>query len=246
MHFPRTDHAQGRLHLFHGANLHRRSVRAQQQPLPQRLRFLIGDEQRILRIPRRMIGRKIQRLEVVIIRLNLRPFFHRVPKIAKHPDHLVHGLDDRMLRPERTANAGKGDVDALGHRSCDVDASTLHTPRRAACRSSSSTSLLHFVHALARHRASHPSARLSATRSLTWVRKPFVRAIQRSRNTFHSDSLLTSPASRTDSRQQILNGLVQSRRREILQLGNGVRRFFLRSHNQRPCHPERRPSRAAR
>ena len=39
MHFPGNHDAQRRLHLLHGANLHRRRMRAQQQALALRLRL---------------------------------------------------------------------------------------------------------------------------------------------------------------------------------------------------------------
>src|SRR5579864_6549289 len=58
--FARNHNAQRRLHLFHGANLHGRSVRAKQLLLAARLRFLIGEEERVLTIARGMVWRKIQ------------------------------------------------------------------------------------------------------------------------------------------------------------------------------------------
>jgi len=56
--FSGTHDAHRRFHLLHGANLHRRRVRAQQQAVALRFRVLPGDEQRILRIARRMVRRK--------------------------------------------------------------------------------------------------------------------------------------------------------------------------------------------
>ena len=44
MDFAGNDNANRRLQLLHGANLHGRSVRAQQQSLAPRLRFLIGEK----------------------------------------------------------------------------------------------------------------------------------------------------------------------------------------------------------
>ena len=76
MHLPRNHNAQRRLHFLHGANLHRRSVRPQQQSFALRLGLLVGDKERILRIARGMIGRKIQRLEIVIVGLDYRPLFY--------------------------------------------------------------------------------------------------------------------------------------------------------------------------
>src|SRR6266849_7166421 len=61
-----------------------------------------------------MIGRKVQRFEVVIIRLNLRPFLDRVAEIAEDANDLVHRLDDGMFRADGTTNTGEGDVKTLG------------------------------------------------------------------------------------------------------------------------------------
>ena len=102
----------GRICL-HRPNLHRRSMRAQQQPLALRLRLLARDEQSILRIPRRMIRRKIQRLEVVIIGFNDRPVSNGVAKLLKDPNHLVRGLDNGMLRANRTPKTGQRNIDTL-------------------------------------------------------------------------------------------------------------------------------------
>src|SRR6267154_3670601 len=54
--------SQRRLHLLHGANLHRRGMRSQQQLLALRFRTLISEKQRVLGVARRMVGREIQRL----------------------------------------------------------------------------------------------------------------------------------------------------------------------------------------
>ena len=114
--------AHRRLHLLHGANLHRRSVGAQQQALALRLRFLTGDEQRVLGIARRMVRRKIQRLEVVVVGLDHRPFLNRVAEIAEDGDDLVHRLDHGMFGAERAANAGEGDVESVRRFSFAEDA----------------------------------------------------------------------------------------------------------------------------
>ena len=75
-----------------------------------------GDEDRVLRVARGMVRRKIQRLEVVVVGFDLRAFGNRVAEIAEDGDDLVHRADDGMLRAQRTANAGEGDVDAFGWR----------------------------------------------------------------------------------------------------------------------------------
>ena len=47
---------------------------AQQQAVTLRALLLIGDEERVLRVARRVVGRKVQGLKVVVVALNLRPF----------------------------------------------------------------------------------------------------------------------------------------------------------------------------
>src|SRR5207302_8796362 len=96
--------------LYHGTNLLWRRMRAKKQTVSQRHRFLTRDEQRVLGVARRMVRGKIQRLEIVVIGLDLRSFLDRISEIAEHGDHFVHGLDDRMLGAERATDAGEGDV----------------------------------------------------------------------------------------------------------------------------------------
>src|SRR5438270_4045540 len=60
-----------------------------------------------------MIGRKIQRLEVVVVGLDLWPLGDGISHGLEDADHLVGSLDDRVLRPQRPPNAGKCDVEPL-------------------------------------------------------------------------------------------------------------------------------------
>ena len=53
VHLARNHQPQRRVLLQHRPNLHRRGMRAHQQPLARRLRLLLGDHQRVLRIARR-------------------------------------------------------------------------------------------------------------------------------------------------------------------------------------------------
>src|SRR6185437_13351656 len=99
------------LQLLHGAYLHRGRVRAQQQLLAPSFRFLIGEKQRVLRVPRGMVRREVQRLEIVVVGLNHRAFGDRVAEVLEYADDLVHGADDRVLRANWTTNAGKGEVE---------------------------------------------------------------------------------------------------------------------------------------
>ena len=49
-------------------------MRAQQQTIAQGLVLLTGNDQRVLGIARRMIRGEIERLEIVIVGLDFRPF----------------------------------------------------------------------------------------------------------------------------------------------------------------------------
>ncbi len=113
------DHNTYRRRLqFHGADLYRRCVRPHQQPVPQRLALLARDHQRVLRIARRVVRRKIQRLEIVVIRLHFRTHADRIPDRLKHRDDLIHRLDQRMFRPQHAPRSRQRDVDGLLRRHC--------------------------------------------------------------------------------------------------------------------------------
>ena len=77
------------------------------------LRSWFSDHQSVLRIARRMAGRKIQRFEIVVVGLDFRPQANGVAHRRKDADDLVHGPDERVLCAERAAGAGQGDVDGL-------------------------------------------------------------------------------------------------------------------------------------
>src|ERR1700686_305852 len=102
-----------RPHLLHRPNLYWRSMSAQQQPLPLRLGLLSRDEQRILRIPRRMVRRKIQSLEVVVIRFDDGPLRDGIPQLLKHRNNLPPSPHDGMFRPNRPPYSGQSDVDTF-------------------------------------------------------------------------------------------------------------------------------------
>src|SRR5258705_5792285 len=113
MDFAGTHYSHRWLHFFHRANLDGRRMRSQQQTVALRLRLLSGNEECVLCIASGMVRRKIQGFEIVVVGLDLWTFFNGVTKIAEDADDLVHRLDDGMLYSQRTANAGKGDVDAF-------------------------------------------------------------------------------------------------------------------------------------
>ena len=88
-------------------------MRAQQQALALRLGLLSGDEQRVLRIARRMVRRKIQRLEVVVVRFDDRALGDGIAELLEDSNNFMRGPDDGMLGADGAADAGEGDVDAL-------------------------------------------------------------------------------------------------------------------------------------
>src|SRR5579871_83903 len=105
MYFSWNHDTDGGRQLFHCANLHWRCVCAQQQAVALKLLFLAGDKKRVLSIPGRMIRRKVQGLEIVVVGFNLRSLGYRITHLREYPDNLVHGPDDRMLGPKRAMNS---------------------------------------------------------------------------------------------------------------------------------------------
>src|SRR5580704_11265695 len=61
-----------------------------------------------------MVRRKVQRLEVVVVGLDLRAFADGVAHGLEDRDDLVHHAQHRMLHADGTLNAGKGDIEPLG------------------------------------------------------------------------------------------------------------------------------------
>src|ERR1700730_13972764 len=102
---------------------------AKQQAIFRSLGFLPGDEDRVLRVARGMIWRKIQRLKIVVISFNLRTFFHGIAQIAEDADNLVHRLDYRMLGTDGATNDGESDIECLA-REFARRRSALNTSQR--------------------------------------------------------------------------------------------------------------------
>ena len=78
------------------------------------LLLLPGDEQRVLRVARRMVRRKVQRLEVVVVGLDLGTFADGVAHRLEDRDDLVHHAQHGMFDADRALDAGKRDVETLG------------------------------------------------------------------------------------------------------------------------------------
>jgi len=94
---------------------------------PEKVRII--DVERIPFVACRMIGRDVQRLEVVVLGLDLRAG----GKVKPHPheDRLDLPLDDRqrMEMPQLSIDAGEGDVDPLaGEAFLEVDIGELLLP----------------------------------------------------------------------------------------------------------------------
>ena len=104
----------------HGADLHRRGVRAQQHARAVRLR---REVERVVHLAGRMALGEVQRGEVVVVGLDVRPFGDREAHVGEDRGELVDHLADRM----DAADLGR----RLAHRQRDVDASRWRAARRA-------------------------------------------------------------------------------------------------------------------
>ncbi len=78
------------------------------------LLLLAGDEQRVLRVARRMVRRKVERLEIVVVGLDLGPFADGVAHRLEDGDDLVHHAQHGMLHADGALDAGERDVETLG------------------------------------------------------------------------------------------------------------------------------------
>ena len=103
------DDVDRRLGDLHRAHLHRRGVRAQQH--------VLGEVEGVLRQPRRVLGRVVERGEVVVVVLDLRALEHREAEPDEDVLHLAPDLRDQVQVPDRRRRvAGQRDVDAIGRQ----------------------------------------------------------------------------------------------------------------------------------
>jgi hypothetical protein len=65
-------------------------------------------------LPRRMLGRNVERAEIVPVGLDVRPLGDRKSHVAKNRDDLLPDLGDRMHRADRFRARRKRDIDCLG------------------------------------------------------------------------------------------------------------------------------------
>ena len=102
-------HSQRRLPTLHRSNLHVRGVRAQQE-------LIDIEKERVLHVARGMIGREIERLEVVPIRFHFGPRIERVAHLQENLLELAPNDRDRMQVTEGREAGGEGDVEGpLAH-----------------------------------------------------------------------------------------------------------------------------------
>ena len=105
------DDADRRLLRQHGADLHRRGMGA------QHLAAAIGGARRqiegIVLLPRRMLGRNVERGEIVEILFDMRAFGDGEAHLAEDRDQLVDGLADRMDAAVAVGFHRQRHVDAL-------------------------------------------------------------------------------------------------------------------------------------
>ncbi len=87
---------------------------AQQQAVAQGTAVLIGDDQRVLRVARRMAGREVHAFEVVEVGLDFGADADRVAEGGKDAGDLVERAGDGVFGAGEAARAGQGDVDGLG------------------------------------------------------------------------------------------------------------------------------------
>ena len=97
----------------HGAHLHRRGVGAQQQTRAVRLRI---EEERVVHVARRMVLRKIELGEVVVVGLDVGTFGDGKAHVGEDRGQFVGHLGDRMHAAdfERRLAHRQRHVDALG------------------------------------------------------------------------------------------------------------------------------------
>src|SRR5438309_1566224 len=101
---PRRDDANGGLVVLERADLDRRGMCAQED--------VAAEVEAVLRVERRMIFRKIERVEVVALGFRLRTDGARKPQLAEDVADLVDDLRDNVEPAAPLRAAGHGEIDA--------------------------------------------------------------------------------------------------------------------------------------
>jgi len=97
--------------VFHDPHLHRRGVGAQDLALAMG----VGrQEEGVVHLPRRVLGREVQGCEVVEVGLDVRPLGDPEPHVGEDGDQLVHDLHGRVHAPPAAGRGGQGQVHAAG------------------------------------------------------------------------------------------------------------------------------------
>ena len=102
----RADNTQGRLAALHDPHLYRRGVRAQHHALVHKKGVVFG--------PGRVVRRKVERLEVVVVVLDLGALGNLEAHSAEEVLHALDGPGHGVQTAGALAAAGQRDVDGLG------------------------------------------------------------------------------------------------------------------------------------
>src|SRR6202041_2889560 len=78
--------------------------------------LLVGDNQRVLRVARRVPGREVHALEVIEIGLDLRSHANRVTERGEDRRELIERAGNGVLGADEPLGAGEGDVDGLSRQ----------------------------------------------------------------------------------------------------------------------------------
>jgi hypothetical protein len=105
------DDPEGRLAGSHGADLDRARVGAQEEGLALGVARL--EVESVLHLPRRMLGRDVERLEIVPVVLDVRAFGDREAHVGEDRDDLLGDLRDRVDPSLRPLAGGQGDIGTL-------------------------------------------------------------------------------------------------------------------------------------
>ena len=86
---PRRNNADGGLFLFHGANLNSRSLGADNVTVIKIVALGVWDIERILHLPRRMVGGRVQGVEVVKLVFDIRSIGNLKAHFAENRDNFL-------------------------------------------------------------------------------------------------------------------------------------------------------------
>ena len=104
---PRTDDSHRRRLPLHDPNLHRAGLRAQAAA--------IGQIEGILDIARRMLRGRIQRIEIMVDRLEVRPIGDHEPHASENGHGVIHHPGHWMQEAAVAPAAGQSHIDGLHH-----------------------------------------------------------------------------------------------------------------------------------